>query len=393
MRDDNSQVYSKEIVVNITRLGTVVQMLPRVALPNQRIALSGKGFSATGEAAIEEIDIGGLLLEPARIAEGWGTIPIDKDGTWSGYINLPTLQTTTVPGTHTLRVRDTAGKTGSVEFDIPPRELTVEPASSTPGNLVTVTGQGFPGSSAHGSGGVLRVYYEFGDSYTLTPAQTGINGEFSQEIRVPYGAHSPSTNKVRVEFDRDDGVTVQTVINHDVPSPTLTLVPQSGPPGTPVTLTGEGFRQFTPVQSMIMGGMSVTPNESVTTDRHGKFSLEFQVPGAGLGRQNIQTTVGGLHATGHFEVSASGVVAGHPEPVSSAMEALENTLLSVFHFNNDTKRWTFYDPEIKENSNLMYMVAGETYLIQVRSSVRAVLNGKRHNLTCREEFCWNQIIW
>ena len=393
MRDDNGQMYSKETVVNITRLGTVVRMLPQVALPNQRIALTGKGFSATGDSAIEEIDIGGLSLEPARIAEGSGTIPIDKDGTWSGYINLPILQTTTVPGTHTLRVTDTGGKVGSVEFNIPPRELTVEPASATPGNLITVTGQGFPSRGPQGSGVVLRIFYDWGDSYTLTPAHTDINGKFSQEIRVPYGVHSPSTNKVRVEFDRDDGVTAQTVINHHVPGPTLTLVPQSGPPGTPVTLSGKGFRQFSPVQSIMMGGLSLPPREGVATDRNGEFSLDFQVPGVGVGRQNIRATVGGVLSTGHFEVSASGVLAGHLAPASSIEEAMGDRFLSVFHFNSDSKRWSFYDPEVKEMSNLQHMVAGETYLIQVRKSVRTVLNGKQRSLTCFQEVCWNQIVW
>ena len=185
----------------------------------------------------------------------------------------------------------------------------------------------------------------------------------------------------------------QGVVKHEVPSATLTLSPESGPPGTMVKLTGKGFQQFTQVESVMLGGFSLTPTEGVTTDRNGEFSFDIRIPDVKTGQQNVQLTVGGEHADGHFQVSPLEVVGGNAVSVSEAVAALGSQFLRAFHFNNYTKYWTLYDPESEKTSRLEYMVAGEVYLIEVQSTLQVILNGRARFLSCLRGVCWNQIIW
>ena len=125
----------------------------------------------------------------------------------------------------------------------------------------------------------------------------------------------------------------------------------------------------------------------------GEFSFDFLVPNIGLGQHTLRVTVAGVTAIAIFEITESGVTPGAATPVALALENLGHRLLRVFHFNNDTKEWTFYDPELGDLNTLSFMVAGETYLVLVDQTTEAVLNGKARNLTCLASNCWNQIVW
>ena len=92
-------------------------------------------------------------------------------------------------------------------------------------------------------------------------------------------------------------------------------------------------------------------------------------------------------------ITAPGVTPGAPTPAAEALEDLGDRLLRVFHYNNDTKQWAFYDPELEDLNTLSFMVAGETYLVLVVETTEAVLNGTLRNVTWFEGNCWNQIVW
>ena len=80
-------------------------------------------------------------------------------------------------------------------------------------------------------------------------------------------------------------------------------------------------------------------------------------------------------------------------PADEALASLGDRLASVAHFNNDSKVWTFYRPEPEEFDTLQFMVAEETYLVQVKETVQEVLNGRPRTLTCHNGNCWNQMVW
>ena len=393
VRRDSGEKFTGEIIVDITHPNTVVRITPETVVANQRVSLSGLGFSEADNMTIDEVRFGSFVVDPSRVNEGAGRIGVAGDGSWSGFVDLPIVEATTVPGTHTLRVKDSRGRTGSVEVTVSPREVKVAPIWGRPGSIVKVTGQGFPSRNDHGTTVVIRVTYESSDRFTMISTETDHNGNFSQEVQIPLKTATPSSNLVRVEFDDDNGATVATTVRHEVPATVVELNPASGPPGTPVTMRGSGFRHHVPVKSVMFQGIDVTPGNAVATDAIGEFLVEFLVPGLEVGQHTVQATAAGATASSTFDITVSGVTPGAPSPVAEAWTGLGERLLRVFHFNNDSKQWTFYDPELEDSNDLSFMVAGETYLVQVSETTGAILNGRARSLTCYQGNCWNQIVW
>ncbi len=372
----------------------IVRVFPEVVLPNQRITVEGLGFTYRDDLGeIASVSIGGHTLDQHRINRGEGPNLTNSDGYWVGPVDLPVNRATTVPGIHSLRVTDLSGRGGSVDVTIPPREVTVSPIWGRPGSIVTVSGMGFPVRNDNVSNVNLQIYYQFSEGYAVTSAETDINGNFSQEIRLPLKTPAPSSNAVRVVFEDEDGIEVVTTAPHEVPGATVQLRPTAGPPGTPVTLDGAGFRPFAKVTSATIGQVDVAPGQSATADAHGEFSFTFLAPGIGVGRQTVEVTVAGVTASSPFDIALSGVVAGNPTPVAEALESLGDSFVRSFHFDNDAKSWSFYDPLFPDESDQDYMVTGETYLVLVSETVEAILNGETRQLTCHQGNCWNQVVW
>ena len=210
---------------------------------------------------------------------------------------------------------------------------------------------------------------------------------------MPLKTATPSSNVVRIEFGDDTGVTVATTVRHEVPAAVVELSPEAGPPGSLVTLTGSGFRHYAPVESAMFADIDVNPGDGVSTDAIGKFSAEFLVPGLEVGQHTLRVTVAGTTGSSVFYITLPGMTPGAATPVALALESLEHRLLRVFHFNNDTKEWTLYDPELGALNTLSFMVEGEAYLVLVDETTEVVLNGEARNLTCLGSNCWNQIVW
>ena len=393
VRRDNGEVFRREITVDITQPAIDVRVVPEVVTANQRVSIFGKVSSGMDETSIEEVEFAGFTVEPSRVNGGEGTIDVAGDGSWWSFLDLPIVGAALVPGAHQLWIRDSLGRTGSVEVTVPPREVTVTPERGRAGSIMTVSGAGFPSRNDHGSSVVIRITYESSNGSTVISTETDVKGNFTQDIRIPLKTATPSSNVVRVEFDDDNGVTVATTVTHEVPAPVVQLSAEAGPPGSLVTVTGTGFRSYVPVQSAMLGDMDVSPGGGERTDAMGGFSLDFLVPKLAVGQHTLRITVAGVTTISIFEITESGVTPGSATPVTLALESLGYRLLAVFHFNNDSKEWTFYDPELGDWNTLSLMISGETYLIQVGETTEAVLNGKARNLTCVEGNCWNQIVW
>lgn len=394
-RDDGMEPdpYSREIIVDISQPKAILRVFPETVLANQRVSLSGLGFHDERGTTIDEVRFGGFTLKPSRVNGGVGTIDVAGDGNWSGSVDLPIVEATTAEGTYTLHVKDSQGRTGSVEATVPPRELLVTPIWGRPGTIVKVSGKGFPSRNDYGSSVNLRIYYDSGDRFTAISAEPDANGNFSQEIQIPLKTPTPSSNFIRVEFDDDNGITVVTSAPHEVPGAVVQLNPDGGPPGTRFTMRGTGFRHHIPVSSVKFADIDVAPGYSVSTDANGEFEVELMAPGLDTGQQTVQVTVAGVTASATFDIKPPGVVPGAPTPVAEALEGLGDRLLRVFYFNNDAKVWAFYSPVVAADSTLDLMIKGETYLVLVSGTTQAILNGESRNLTCFQGNCWNQIVW
>ena len=393
LRDDTKERYRSSVVVDVNVGKTEVGVLPETVVPNQTLAIWGKGFSTREGAVIQEVKVGGHQLEPALINYGEGFIPVDNDGSWAGAVRLPIIAATMEQGTYSIDLVDNHDQSGSIEYVVGPREVAVTPARSRPGSIIEVSGSGFPARNDAGPRINLLIHYESAAGKTTTSAQVDHEGNFSQEIGVPLDTPSPSSNAVRVEFRSDDGEIIATAVEHEVSEPEVWVSPASGPPGTTVSVAGSGFRHYAPITSVSVGGLDVLGDQRLSTDAQGRLSLHFIVPGTDLGPQPIRVDVSGSLARSFFQVLPGGVAAGNATPVSEALAGLGGRLDAVFYFDNLSKSWSFYDPDLDEGNTLHFMTDGGVYFIGIFQTVEAFLNGKKRTLTCNNGNCWNVIHW
>ena len=121
-KKDRGGDFSYEVIVDITQPSIEVRVVPEMVTANQRVSIFGQVSSAIDGTSIEEVEFGGFVVEPSRVNGGEGTINVAEDGSWWSFLDLPIVEAAMVAGTHELRVRDSLGRTGSVEVTVPPRE-------------------------------------------------------------------------------------------------------------------------------------------------------------------------------------------------------------------------------------------------------------------------------
>ncbi len=392
---------------NPVRAGTTVNLAgprvvstPQTVVANQRVSLVGTGFSPNAELGddteqsrtISKVSIGGYNIPWSKINDG-RNVSVDDSGNWSASMDLPLVEATTGSGNRLLRVTDSFGRTGAIVLNVTERDFEITPPSGRVGTLAVVRGTGYPGKNDDGDSFTIDVTYKVQEgSETRVSVVPDASGRFEVQIRIPTTAPIPSTNQVEVTFDHEvGGTSVTDVKQHSIPEGLITTSVTSGGPGSMVTLSGEGFKTFSPVESVKIGAIEITPAPKPSTDANGMMEFDILIPGLDVGIQTIEVKVGGTTSSVGFTVTASGVNPGDIKPTAEAMEPLGENLESVWHFNNDSKAWSFYDG--LEGSDLNLMVTGETYLIQIKSTVEVILNQKTRTLTCNAGNCWNQIVW
>ena len=181
------------------------------------------------------------------------------------------------------------------------------------------------------------------------------------------------------------------------------VFPSSGPPGTQITVRGAGFRSFAAVESITLGGRNILGSRTVNTDGNGEFEVtDLVVPGLdpGIVALTVRVGTGDLETTavGAFRVTAADSAVA--TPVAEALAPLGAALVRVFHFDNNTKAWRFYDPRPAFYSAdiIDEIVDGRVYWIKVTRDITVNLNARQRELTCArqgtpQEDCWNLIVW
>jgi hypothetical protein len=184
------------------------------------------------------------------------------------------------------------------------------------------------------------------------------------------------------------------------------IVPSKGPPGTEISVSAGGFRDFALVESITLGGVDILGSQTVTTDDDGNFQVEgLVVPGLdpGVVALTIRVGTGDLETTAVSTFEITGPAAGPSKlvtPVREALAPLEESLERVFHFQNTTKEWSFFDPRpaFSNANSLAEIREGQVYWIKVGGSLRVELNGRPRELTCANQGsarqdCWNLVVW
>ena len=95
-----------------------------------------------------------------------------------------------------------------------------------------------------------------------------------------------------------------TEITHKVPNPSLAVSPIEGPVGTVVTINGAGFRTYSVVSTLKIGGIDVRPVPIPATDSEGGFSVTVLVPQSSeVGSVSVTATVASTTATSTYVVT------------------------------------------------------------------------------------------
>ena len=390
-RSEGCLEYHSEVTVENAIL---LEVSHSTALPNQRIRVTIQGFR---ESAITRISMDGVEVpafgSDGRVNANSAEIELDGSGRWVGTIILPKNGSTLVGGERKLQVRDNGGRLGETAIVFPARSIQVSPDRSVPGDTITISGEGFPVSSNRGSRAQAEITYDYGQGEFTTSVSIDASGSFSTDLTVPRNAAIPSTNLVTAQFLDDEGHPVFTHTTHSVRAAALTASPDHGPPGTTIKVTGAGFRPFTPVTKVVFGELDVTPSPAPHTDRTGAVEFEVLVPQSDPGTESIIVLAGGIYVHGDFRVGRPLSEFGPATTIEELSKALGDRLRVAFHFDNSTKEWTFYEPSFPEDSDLEFLIPGETYHIQVSDNAQVFLNGRTRSLSCLEDNCWNQVVW
>ena len=390
---------------NITITGASLTATPNAVVPNQTVNLQGSGWTDGGAATINAasdtsvISLGGATTglrasgaaAVSAINAGNGTVTIDNGGNWSAPVVIPMTNGSIGGGTQSLEVTDNGGRTGSVEITIASRSLSISPAASGLGTTVSVEGSGYPASNSStgaSTAPTVTMTYYYGSSTknvaTFTPDGSGA---FAGTFTVPLDAGIPSDNLVKSSFSYTpaggSATTVTNTVSHSVPTASLNSSVSSGPAGTIVTLTGSGFKAFSTVSTLTIGGVDSRPAPVPATDADGELSTEVMIPQLATGSHAISVTISSTTASSNFSVTASSTDTGVKSGVADAIGTpVGDNLVRVFNFNNATKDWTFYDPDpdLADANTLANVASGSVYWIKVTADAEVVLNGTSRSL-------------
>ena len=407
----NTPALGENDTVKITISGADLNVDVTTVVPNQVITLSGHGF--TGQSTINRSTAGisdGSMVRVGNSAmhlqsgtrnfNSGQEVTISSGGTWSASLIIPITTATTSPGTHMVEVEDSGNRSGSVEITIPERTLTIEPAVARPGEWVTLTGSGFPsdnGRSKEQSTPSVSIMYADDDAGTARPDSSGT---ISLRFVVPRDTTIPSTNRVEAVYTIPGTSTlVRTSTNHEVPGARIMLAASEGSPGDTLTVTGDGFKSFTSIDFVKIGGIEVTPAPKPATNRDGEFTASILVPDLAPGANSVEISVGmgtesGATANANFKILDESAITMMPEvmmaeeaapDVAFAAVIAEDNLIAVYHFDPATQNeapnygYTIYDarPLFMSGNNLDSIEPGQFYTVEVSEDQMGVTLGSQ----------------
>ena len=380
---------------------------PASALANQAVTLTGTNFSTSGTASISSITVGGTAVGADKISSG-SLVAVDSAGQFFATLMIPVTSPYLAPGPQTVLVTDSDGKQASVTLTIPEPTLTLASATSRAGTTVTATGTNYPKYSTRlGSDAPARVSIE----YTLpnlkvkrvVTAIPDSSGNFDVLFVVPRDA--PPGSKENLVTATIAGTPTKVEAKHSVDDAVLSLSPASGAPEAEITVSGSKLTAHAAVGLLTLGNLKMRPTANVYTDAEGSFTATFVVPLLEDGLYGFTAEVGDDRYSAAFTVVGaevgSGVSTAGPPPAATepsraidliwALRPMGDTLVRVFHFDRELKEWSFYDPRpiFKKNVDLLELVEGGIYWVEVVSDQQVVLDQKMRTLYRG----WNLISW
>ena len=396
-----------------------LQLSATNVLPNQRISISGSGFTkssnqrpayigrpdttdhscldSSGNLRMGTVTLDGDQIPWDRVNDNDG-IEVTSGGTWSAPVDLPVSASTTSAGTRELKIIDCRGGVATIDLTFAEREVTMTPAEGGVGTEVVITGKNYPVSNDDGSDIDVEVEYDADVDTDDDDVEPDAVGNFTVILEVPEDAGIPSNNTVSVRFKEDDGSEVLDTFTHRVPQGTVAFSATRGGEGSSLTINADGFARYTRVDLVEFGDREITPTPNPSTDTSGNAEFTVRIPGSDPGIYIIRVEIDTVVATSTFTVvSGSGAADATVETVLANVIS-EDALDRIFRFDNTTKMWEWYisDPAFASTNNLGGLSSGDLVYIKVTKDVTADILGASTTLTCTNagtdtEDCWNLI--
>ena len=369
--------------------------------PNASIIISGSGFTENSTIKVSDITIDDepLVVDEAG-TEGSGDnrhVKVTSSGEFSATVRVWTASSSTNnptldDDTYTIKVVDSSDFEGEAEITIMEPTLTVTPDTASPRDFIVISGENWPISTADQDNSVTIMV----DGRTRN-ADIGSTGRFRYEYQLRSGIKIGDEHEVTAKYEdgtRDD-IEEETTFN--VTPAGISISPAAAGPGQTISVEIEGMPPYTLVDEIRIDGANRLGNRHVNTDREGNATVsDILVPFLDPGFYPVEVRVGNETRVAQFEVLAEAGVPGVAMALPDAVAGLGDNLEAIFHFNNTSKEWSFFDPrpEFADLNTLTELNNGQPYWVLVGESQADVdWNGRLVNFTCAADDCWNLEIW
>ena len=344
---------------DITIGGLPLTVDPDTAVPGQEITIRGSGF--TGGEKLATVMVGGKPVSEQANGQDIEDLIINNGGTFVLSVDIPKDVTSEGSNVVVEVVESGNGRSGVTKMAIPEPTLTLNPTEGRMDTSVVASGTGF------GAGENVSIIYTAGDEDSTTSVTADSRGNWTKAFTVPLFAGVGGENMVTAKGSSAADKSVST--EHMTPGASIEVSPESGRPGTTVTITGIDFQAYSSVTSVTIGGLTI-PSSGVNTDEDGNFTMTGLLPGLAVGTHSLVVEVGSGTSVNRdsvvFTVSEAGP-ATLPSADAFADLISADNLIVVWYFDNDTKGWSFYDPrpEVAAAVDLTMVTSGDNVWIQI----------------------------
>jgi hypothetical protein len=289
--------------------GAIFTITPAITLDDDEgyfgdtVVVDGVGFLANYDVTIR------------YDGDNVGTKRTNDYGTFENF-------TFTVPasteGLHDVDALDTtSGYAPDVSYDVSPK-IIITPISGAVGDTVTVTGNGFDASKA------ITITFD-GTTQTTSPSSVTTNGYgtfTAATFVVPETSRGSHT--VRAQDSGSNYATATfSVAQH------ITINPATGPSGTTVTVTGNGFGASRTITIKYNVVAVTTSPASVTTNSLGYFTADFTVPVGAAGTYEVSVSDGTNVATANFVSTTNATISQTTTTTAPGNVGMELTITGV----------------------------------------------------------------
>ncbi len=247
---------------------TSIALSPTSGAVGTDVAVSGSGFSAGAAGVPISVSFNGAAVSTTGSCQvTGGAVPSSQGCSFA----VPSGE---APGAHTVTGCDDINDCGSETFTVTASGLSLAPSQGPSGVATTLSGSGYTPSNSY--------YYCFESGVTSSPSACSSAHQFTSTGggAVPASASlvASGTTGLVVVSDAASGVVV-TSATFKVTTPSITLNPAGGAPGSAVSVTGAGFSVSTAIGVFTyQGSAPATQCTAQTTSSTGAFSCSFTVP-------------------------------------------------------------------------------------------------------------------